>query len=572
VNRHPKGGRQSSSSRTLRQIWLAILLLAFPAWEHCFAGVPALESIFPIAFARGTKETVAIGGKLAPWPVGVWTDCSGITFTASTNTGKLSVEVSTNAPPGPHLLRIYNSDGASEPRIFLIRNKADVAEKEPNDSVQQAQTIDQLPVTIGGRLEKSGDVDTFGLHLEAGKWFVAKVDAYSLGSPVDAALHLLDGNGVRVGFCHDDGPRLDPILAFEVKKTGTYFLEIAGFVNPPAADIRYAGSPATLYELALTQGPFIKDLFPAGVQTGTTAKLQPLGWNLEGIPPLTLKTKSATNEHLYVDIISPESRVPIVLSDETEIVETEPNNTSTNAQEVTLPCIINGRIAPHDDQDRFQFSASKGEKIALRLESAQLGFSLEPVLSIEDRTGHQLAPEDRGNNESKMSWTAPTNGLYIVAVSDLFHRGGDDYGYRLAVGSTLPDFRAIVTQDSIRLTSGTTNDFKIDLTRLNNYTNRLKIVPENLPTGVTVKIPEIPQKNGEITLALVASSNAPATNQMIRFIVQPAGEPAAGAHSAAYEIRSKEAAGNRMINETDRLWLTVIPQPLTNSTNVAKKK
>ncbi|MDB6038192.1 MAG: hypothetical protein JWM99_2033 [Verrucomicrobiales bacterium] len=552
--------------------WCTILIFALLACEHCLAGVPTLEYLFPIAFGRGTKETVTFGGKFDPWPPAVWTDCSGITFAATTNSGKFSVEVSREAPIGPHLLRLYNAEGASTPHIFLIKSLADVPEKEPNDSVQEAQPIDKLPASIGGRLEKGGDVDTFALQLEAGKWFIAKVDAYSLGSPIDPALHLLNENGVRVAFAHDDGPRFDPVLAYNVKKSGRYFLEIAGFVNPPAADIRYAGGPATIYELALTQGPYIKQLFPPGIQKGKIAELQPSGWNLEGSHPVPIDTRSATNEHLFIEITTPESRIPIVITDVNEVIEAEPNNTATNAQKITLPCIVNGRINPQRDEDRFQFNASKGDRIYLQLESGNIGFSLEPLLRIEDSAGQQLAPEDRNNTESKMGWTAPTNGLYIVAVSDLFHRAGDDYGYRLFIGPAKPDFRATVAQDSVRLISGETNELKINVTRVNNYTNALAIAVPGLPEGVTTKPSEVPANNGEVSLSFLASTNSVLTNLPIRVIIHSTNGAEYKAHPATFEIRGKEAAGDRLINDVDQLWLTITPKPPVIPAKAPEKK
>ena len=50
--------------------------------------------------------------------------------------------------------------------------------------------------------------------LEAGQTLVASVEAYTLASPVDAVLRLVDARGVQVAFNHDDGRTLDPFLAW----------------------------------------------------------------------------------------------------------------------------------------------------------------------------------------------------------------------------------------------------------------------------------------------------------------------------------------------------------------------
>src|SRR6266481_4626475 len=51
------------------------------------AAAPTLDYIFPLAFQRGSTAAVTLGGKLDPWPVSVWADCSGVTFRSETNAG-----------------------------------------------------------------------------------------------------------------------------------------------------------------------------------------------------------------------------------------------------------------------------------------------------------------------------------------------------------------------------------------------------------------------------------------------------------------------------------------------------
>ena len=197
------------------------------------AAAPTLDYVFPIVWQQGASNAVTIGGKFEPWPVKIWTDCSGLNFNTETNSGKFSVQVAKDVASGPHLLRVFNQDGASLPRMFIITQEKDKEEKEPNDSFKEAQPIEKLPVIISGRLEKGGDTDTFAVRVEAGRWLVARVDAYSLGSPLDAMLHLFNEHGVRLAFNHDGPQNIDPLLAYRVEKSGTYILEVAGFAHPP---------------------------------------------------------------------------------------------------------------------------------------------------------------------------------------------------------------------------------------------------------------------------------------------------------------------------------------------------
>jgi len=538
------------------------------------AAAPILDYIFPPALKRGATVAVTVGGKFEPWPPSGWTDCAGVTFNAETNTGKVSIVVAEDAPLGPHLLRLYNADGASAPRCFLLTRQQDELEKEPNDTVKQAQVIEKLPAVIAGRLEKNGDIDCFAVKLEAGKWLVARVDAFTLGSPVDAVLHLFNEQGIRVAFNHDRARSLDPLLAYKVERSGTYILQIAGFVHPPAAEVRYAGSPATIYRLAITDGPFVEHVFPAGVQRGHKTSLQLIGWNL-GETEVTRRQLfdssgvSAELELTDIEMPGPGNRVPIAIGDLPEETEIEPNDTCEQAQVISPPCIVDGRISSAGDEDHFRFNAKKGERLEFRIQSASLGFPLEATLRIMDGAGQMLVrEEERGLADPKVTWTAPTNGSYVVAVSDLFHRGGEDFVYRLHAAPPAPDFKVIAADHAIRVEPGKTNEMKLEITRLNGQTNRLMASVEMLPEGVTAKVPEVPAKAGEIKVTLIAAPEAKAANQPFRIIIRSVEPGTPRAHPAVFDLRGKESPGERLINQTDQLWLTVAPKPVAGSSKL----
>ncbi len=86
-----------------------------------------------------------------------------MSFNAETNKGKLRVRVAADAEPGPRFVRIYNDEGASEPRFFVVGNGTEIGEVEPNNHFAKAQVITNLPVTINGRLDKNGDVESFAV-------------------------------------------------------------------------------------------------------------------------------------------------------------------------------------------------------------------------------------------------------------------------------------------------------------------------------------------------------------------------------------------------------------------------
>jgi hypothetical protein len=534
------------------------------------AAGPTLDYVFPIAWTQGATNTVTLGGKFESWPVRVWADCPGVDFNTGTNNGKLSVHVTQDAPAGPHLLRVFTADGDLSPRFFIITDRPDELEREPNDGLNQAQPIATLPATITGRLDKSGDVDSFSVHVEAGRWLVARADAYVLGSPVDATLQLLDERGRRVAFNHDSAQSIDPLLAFPVEKSGTYVLRLAGFVHPPGSDIRYAGSAATIYRLTVTDGPFASHAFPAGVQRGRKTLLQLIGWNLGRTnrtqdQEFDASDLAAETDSALIDAPGVENRLRLAVSDLPELVEFEPNDSRAEAQPVTPPCVINGRLSPSGDEDRFRFAARKGERFELRVQSASLGFPIDATLEIEDSTGKQLArDDDTGGPDPRILWNAPDVGSYVVAIRDLFHRGGEDCVYRLGIAAPVPDFKVTVAEHAFRLEPGKTNELKIEVSRFNGHTNALRVVLEGLPEGVTARPAPVTTKSAEVKVALSAAGEVQPMNRPIRILVQADDESSPKMRPALFSLKPKDPRGDVLINQTDRLWLTVAaasPQP-----------
>jgi len=549
-----------------------LLLSCCSAWQTFGAEAPTLDYLFPAGLALGTTNSITIGGKYDPWPPQVWTDCSGMRFEPQTNKGIFKVTAEPDAPIGPHLVRIFNGEGSSAPRIFLIGELPEISETETNDGWFQSQSISSLPVTINGRLEKSGDVDSFSVSLEAGKWVVASVDAFALGSPVDPHLALLNEHGVRVAFNSDRAQSFDPFLAWKVEKSGKYILQIAGFVQPPASDIRLAGSPASVYRLTIGQEPVINAVFPLAVRSAGENSLQLSGWNLEENPtnPVSGFTVSATNQGQTLVVPRSRGALRVITDNLPSLLEREPNNSSTNAQDVTWPLTIHGRIDPAGDEDRFQFKAAKEQKLEFRLHSGDLGFPLDATLRIEDTAGKQLTRDDDSGRsfDPLLNWKCPSNGVYVAVISDLYHRGGPDYAYTLNVQEPIADFSVSADTASVRLEIGKTNEVKFAVTRMNAHTNALSAVALDLPQGVIADEAVIKSKDNEGKISLVASAAAKPFNGEFRIRITDKANTNLS-HFAQFDLGPKEARfGQMLIPQTERLWLTVV----TNSPAPDKEK
>ena len=111
------------------------------------------------------------------------------------------------------------------------------------------------------------------MELAAGQTLVASVEAFTLASPVDAALRVVDARGVQVAFNHD-GTTLDPFLAWTAKSAGSYDVQVFGFAYPAESDVKFTGNNKCIYRLHLSRGPWLRHTLPLGVQRGPRTTLR----------------------------------------------------------------------------------------------------------------------------------------------------------------------------------------------------------------------------------------------------------------------------------------------------------
>ena len=217
------------------------------------ADAPTLEVLYPPGAGVGSTNAVALSGKFEPWPPKVWVSAPGLTFDAQTNQGRFSVLVSPNAQPGPRLVRLYNDEGASEPRFFVVGATPELKDSEPNDHFARAQAVNDLPVTINGRLDKGGDADSFAVSLRAGQSLDARVDSHTLMSKLDAVLRIVTTNGQQLAWNHDFAT-FDPRIIWNATNDQTIVVQIYGFPYPSTAAVKLYGSESAIYRLHLSVG------------------------------------------------------------------------------------------------------------------------------------------------------------------------------------------------------------------------------------------------------------------------------------------------------------------------------
>ena len=527
-----------------------------------------LNHLSPVAGQQGTTVSVTAAGKFDPWPVHAWVDAPGVIFKPGKSAGKFDVEIAKDAAPGPHLVRFFNERGASAPRFFIVAREPQTLEVEPNDDFHSPQKIASLPSTICGKLDKSGDVDSFAVMLKRGQTLVAWVEAYVLASTFDAMLRITDGDGHELAFNHD-GRTLDPFLAWTAPRDGTFIVQTMGFAYPGTADVRFTGGEGCVYRLHLTAGPFVRHTLPLAVARGKKTPVDIIGWNLASphaeIDGTHFAAEATTAE---LDLPGVVSDLPVIVSDITEVLEKEPNGTAGAAQAVEVPTGITGRINHPSDEDRFTFNAVKGRAYEFKVTAARIGSPLDAWLKIENKDGKQLATNDDagGSRDPALTWAAPADGAYTVAIGDVSHHGGDDFIYRLAITEAAPSVAATVAVHSLSVQAGKSSELKVSVKRANGFKAKLQLAAKDLPEGVTASPVDVPEKDGEVTLKITADATAKTAGQPFAVVLREM-ESGTGHPAHFFMTTSSENNGvpqgytELVIPSTEQLWLTVLAEP-----------
>lgn len=125
-----------------------------------------------------------------------------------------------------------------------------------------------------------------------------------------------------------------------------------------------------------------------------------------------------------------------------EIQETEPNNTTGQAQMVSLNTIVNCRANSAADVDTFKISVSANSPVVIRSEAAVLDSVMQPVLELFDANGRRVAhSRRRRQTDATVFYVSPVDQDLLLKVHDTVYAGSNDYGYRLSIDNRpLVDF------------------------------------------------------------------------------------------------------------------------------------
>jgi hypothetical protein len=425
---------------------------------------------------------------------------------------RVTVTIDRNASPSERELRVYTPAGLSNPLYFQVGNMEEVLEVEPNDDHMSPDLqVVPVPSIINGQV-RPGDIDHFRFKASKGDSLVIDVGARRiipyLADAVpgwfQAVATLYDEDGNEVAYQDDYKFNPDPVLFFEVPKQGTYTLSIR--------DSIYRGREDFIYRIALGELPFITSIFPLGSQQGNEVDIALTGKNLPKTR-LTGKLPEESHEVRHLSVRKDgyrSNQMPFAIGANPEIFEVEPNNSVEEAQPIKEPVVINGRIQEPGDVDLYSFQGKKGDSVSIEVVARRLNSPLDSVVTLRGpgidepvRNDDYVNKDDTHlylgaglvthHADSYLLHELPGSGTYTVEIGDTQSKGGGDYGYRLRISPSNPDFQLRMEPSGQQIAPGGTVAFTVRAMRQDGYEEKIVLAAANLPPGYTMSKSVIPR-------------------------------------------------------------------------------
>ncbi len=499
------------------------------------AAEPIITNVLPRGGQIGSELQVTVSGSRLLDTEDIFFYKDGISVTDINVTSNKLVtakfKISSNTELGQHELRIRSKSGISTLKTFWVGPYPNLAEVEPNTSFEEAQKV-SLQNTIHGVI-KNEDVDYFKFYANKGERISMEIEAIRLSGPLfDPYIAILDSDRFEIGTSDDTELLLqDSTLSVIAPKDGQYFIEVR--------ESSYRGGNNFHYRLHLGNFPRPLIAYPAGGQAGKELSVKFLG---DPTGTINRKIKLPIKEDLSFGhrveqngSIAPSPNA-IRVCEFPSILENEPNDSirTANVSKLSLPLAFNGIIEKEKDIDCFKFQAKKGQKFNIYAHAQSIGSPLDPVLNIYDDKGKSIKGNDDANNgrDSLITITIPKDGNYTLRIRDHLYAGGERFVYRLETHPFKPDVIASIpmfgnrdtqSRQMIPVARGNKAATALNLSR-KNFSGELEVIAENLPNGVTMRVPKAPSNFNSVPVVFEASSDAPLGQRLVNLKIRHTGK------------------------------------------------
>lgn len=509
---------------------VATLVSLMPLITSAQTGYPMIMSLKPTAAQIGTDSEIEFNTRYSMFGAyQVLVSGEGVSGqvlhpekkdgeTPSLTKMKVRFTVDSSAIPGVRDVKIATPQGVSTVGQLVLTPDPVVYESDKNNAREQATEL-PVPATACGVMEANEDVDYFRFTVEAGTELNFHVRCARLQDRIHDMQRHADpmitirnslGGTVAASDNHFFG---DPFLDVKFDRAGEYFLEIR--------DVRYHGNTYWEYAVEITNRPFVSNIYPMGLPIGQETSVELVGTSLPGMQQSNLMLPQDTipgplwkqltlNDSVTNPVATFATTLPIALESDSD------NNAPEQAQLVTIPGGINGRVAHDSDVDCYRFAARKGEKYSFEVRARRYQSSLDPYLRIISLDGKQLSENDdlrdfkRSFADSRIeNWTVPADGEYAIEIRDMHLRGGASFVYFIEATKAAPHFRLYADTDKTLLAPGSNGVIYVQLERKNGFTGDVQLHIDSLPAGVEAICGRIlPDKGRDGCIILRAAPDA----------------------------------------------------------------
>ncbi|MDB5293048.1 MAG: hypothetical protein JWL69_4289, partial [Phycisphaerales bacterium] len=548
------------ANRSVFRLIIAVIVLSAGVSNSAAAqSVPTLSTPTSLSIQRGQSSEITLSGQhLAAVASVTIHHARGLEVAilppaqgAQPNDGQLHVKLSAapDAALGEREVRLMSPAGVSAPLRISVGQYPEIAEKEPNNTPEQAQEV-SLPATLVGKIEGGGDVDCFRFTAAKDQKFVFDVHAARSSSQLDAALSILDAKGHELP-TKIDFHAGDPTLLFDVPADGQYVFIVR--------DLQYRGGGDFGYRIDAGVIPYLQALLPMTAEPGKPAEVTPVGVNLPDTAKIPLDLTYAGPGDIAVRATGPgglSNAMKLEINELPAFVEKGDNRSVQAAAAVPFPVDISARIDKAGDEGYFKFHIPQKQAVTLDVIGRRMGSPVDALLTLRNVQGNAIETNEGASGPDARITRELDAGDYVASVRDLFFHGGPGYAYRLQIrgGATAAqqqDFPVRFLPDAIRVSRSGNAVIYCDVQRRGDFKGDVTVTLEDLPPGVSCP-------------PLVVNEKLPGASGML--VISAANEAPAG--SFPIKLRATATVGSQLVTHlgepmlggrpVEQAWLTIL--------------
>lgn len=387
------------------------------------------------------------------------------------------IKIGPNVAPGGYAWHCQTVQGLTELKKFIVGDFPEIVEAEiAGDPIPQA--VEQLPVTINGRIYPIEDVDLWDFDAPAGETVIIEVVSTQLGYELQPMVEIT-GPDAEIVKPEQSLAGDDPTLWFTPQTSGRHRIKIN--------DARFMGHQSYVYRLTIKTGPHPTSVFPLGGRRGEAIQAEINGLNMEAEQlPIVLKTEDS-----FMPVSAHGRTLSMHVSDLPDFMEGED-------VELVWPSIGNGRILEPGEADSWFVDLAEKETIQIDVIAAQVGSRLDSSIRVFNSEAVELRSNDdkiAGQLDSTLAFTSTTAGRYEIRISDQFDRGGPEFGYRLKVSKPDPhEFQLTLSKPQISVAAQQQLPEGVNPTRLRGTGVEIEMIkPATFQTDLTLEAIGLPE-------------------------------------------------------------------------------